>query len=157
MIIEDLSQEACIAALRKARVGHLACAHENRPYVVPISFMFDAANGKESYLYGFTTPGQKIEWMRLNPLVCVECDEVTGDDDWTSVIVDGHFYELAYTPQWERQLLHTQDLLRQYSTWWQPEGIAHAASVHRNEAQLFTPIFYRVRIERMTGRRARRE
>ena len=23
-------------------------------------------------LYGFTTPGQKVEWMRANPLVCVE-------------------------------------------------------------------------------------
>ena len=30
------------------------------------------------YLYSFSTVGQKIEWMRANPNVCVETDEVTN-------------------------------------------------------------------------------
>ena len=41
----------------------------------------------EAFLYGFTTEGQKIEWMRANPLVCVELDEVENFDQWTSIVV----------------------------------------------------------------------
>ena len=29
--------------------------------------------------------GQKIEWMRKNPRVCVEVDEIAGKDKWTTV------------------------------------------------------------------------
>ena len=35
----------------------------DQPYIVPIYFSYD---GK--HLYGVTTLGQKIEWMRSNPL-----------------------------------------------------------------------------------------
>ena len=62
--------------------GRLACACNNRPYIVPIYFVYD-----DDRLYCFSTLGRKIEWMRENPLVCVEADEVRGHDDWTSVIV----------------------------------------------------------------------
>jgi uncharacterized protein len=157
MVIEDLTDDECVRALTSARVGHLACAHENRPYVVPISFAYHAPSQDEAYLYGFTTHGQKVEWMRTNPQVCVECDDVKTSDQWTSVVVFGHFYELTYTPQWEHQLLHAQELLKRYSAWWQPGAVAHAASVHRIGPVFCNPIFYRIRIEQMTGRRARPE
>ena len=39
--------------------------------VVPVNFAFDS-----KYIYGFTTLGQRVESMRLNPLVCFEVDEL---------------------------------------------------------------------------------
>ena len=51
--------------------------------VVPVYLAYDEASG---CLYGFTTPGQKVEWMRANPLVCVEVDEIAAYDQWVSVI-----------------------------------------------------------------------
>lgn len=96
MIIRELSQEECLVALAKVRLARLACAFENQPYVVPVYLSYDEATRS---LYGFTTPGQKIDWMRANPLVCVEVDEVAAYDTWTSIIVFGRYEELSDGPE----------------------------------------------------------
>jgi len=44
--------------------------------------------------YAFTTCGQKIEWMRANPLICVEVDEVAADDQWRSLVAIWRYEEL---------------------------------------------------------------
>jgi len=85
-----MSQQECLQVLARARLARLACARENQPYVVPVYLAYHEASG---CLYGFTTPGQKVEWMRANPLVCVEVDEITDYDQWASVIVMGKYEE----------------------------------------------------------------
>ena len=84
MFIHEMTLDECRTALEKANVGRLACALDGQPYVVPINFAFDG-----TYLYGFTTLGQKVEWMRANPLVCFEMDEVLCHNQWMSIIVCG--------------------------------------------------------------------
>jgi hypothetical protein len=71
MLVTEMSRKECEDLLVRLNFGRLACAFDNRPCVVPIYFALEP-----SRLYGFATMGQKIEWMRLNPLVCVEADEV---------------------------------------------------------------------------------
>src|SRR5450631_2353862 len=94
MVIHEMSREQCLRVLARAGVARLACAHENQPYVVPVHLAYDEASG---CLYGFTTPGQKVEWMRANPQVCVEVDEIAAYDQWVSVIAMGHYEELPET------------------------------------------------------------
>ena len=77
MVINEMSREECVALLVRATVFRLGCARDNQPYVLPISLAYDEASAS---LYGFTTLGQKIEWMRANPLVCVETDDIVGPD-----------------------------------------------------------------------------
>ena len=55
MFIHETVDE-CSGALKETRLGRLACAQDNQPYIVPINFAFDG-----TYIYGFTTLGQKIE------------------------------------------------------------------------------------------------
>jgi len=74
----------------------LVCASENQPYVVPVYLTFDEASMS---LYGYTTAGQKIAWMRANPLVCVEMDEISTCDKWVSVIAMGRYEELSEPPE----------------------------------------------------------
>ena len=62
MVIQEMTNSECLSALAGARLGRLACTHENQPYVVPIYFVYE-----DPYLYGFTTPGLKVEWMRAIP------------------------------------------------------------------------------------------
>jgi len=81
MFVHEMSKAECNNALWRATYGRLACAHDNQPYVLPLNFVFD----ENSHLYGFTTLGQKVEWMRSNPLVCFEIDEVKNHNDWSSV------------------------------------------------------------------------
>ena len=156
MLIHEMTEKECSDALEQARVGRLACARDNQPYVVPIFFAY---HGEHIYgvhlsgrhLYGFTTLGQKIEWMRANPLVCVETDEIESHDRWTSIVVFGRYEELTDTPEFAAERATAHELLQRHAMWWQP---GYVSSVHRDPAQPLVPIYYRIRIERVTGHRA---
>jgi nitroimidazol reductase NimA-like FMN-containing flavoprotein (pyridoxamine 5'-phosphate oxidase superfamily) len=107
MLIQEMTQDECGAALGQTDFGRLACVRGPQPYIVPIYFSFD---GK--HLYGVTTPGQKIEWMRSNPLVCLEIDERTSHYQWTSVIVFGRYEELPEAPGYEDARTHVSKCCR---------------------------------------------
>jgi nitroimidazol reductase NimA-like FMN-containing flavoprotein (pyridoxamine 5'-phosphate oxidase superfamily) len=146
MFIHEMTELECRQALEKADFGRLACARDNQPYVVPIYFAFD-----DDYIYGFTTLGQKIEWMRLNPHVCLEIDERVSHNKWISVIVFGHYEELPDEPEYKAARLEAHQLLQRRAMWWEP---AYVGAAHRDEPHSFTPIFYRICIKTMTGHRA---
>jgi nitroimidazol reductase NimA-like FMN-containing flavoprotein (pyridoxamine 5'-phosphate oxidase superfamily) len=85
VLIEELTEEASLNVLARTRLGRIACAQGDQPYVVPFYFTYD-----HHYLYSFSTVGKKIEWMRANPLVCVETDEFESSQQWVSIIVSKH-------------------------------------------------------------------
>lgn len=128
------------------KFGRLGCARDNQPYVMPVYFAYSA-----KYLYGVATVGQRIEWMRANPLVCVEVDEISGPQQWKTVIVFGRYEEMPDTPEWQRERVRAHGLLQQRAMWWQP---AYVASTHSGVEHSLEPVFYRVRVDRFTGRRA---
>jgi nitroimidazol reductase NimA-like FMN-containing flavoprotein (pyridoxamine 5'-phosphate oxidase superfamily) len=146
MFIHEMTIDECHAALRKANVGRLGCALNNQPYVVPINFAFDG-----SYVYGFTTLGQKIEWLRSNPLVSFEVDEITGHYNWMSIILFGRYEELPDKVEYEKARLKAYSLLQKRVMWWEP---AYLSQEHREQLHSLTPIFYRIHIDKMTGHRA---
>ena len=146
MFIHEMTEFECRQALERAAIGRLACARDNQPYVVPIYF---ALHG--DYLYSFTTLGQKIEWMRVNPRVCLEVDERIGHDRWQSVVVFGHYEELSDLPKYEGTRARALELLQKHAMWWQPGGVG---ATHRDAPHSEIPITYRIRIVRMTGHRA---
>jgi nitroimidazol reductase NimA-like FMN-containing flavoprotein (pyridoxamine 5'-phosphate oxidase superfamily) len=189
MVISEMSTQECVALLARSTVFRLGCARDNRPYVLPVSLVHDEASAS---LYGFTTLGQKIEWMRNNPLVCVETDEIAAPDQWMSVVVNGRYEELppskpaevspgrmperseikdAPLPLWppdtppltaapvgtgNEPRPAVLDVLARLPAWWQPGSAAWAARVHRDSNEPFASIFYRIRIENMTGHAATR-
>ena len=85
MFVHQLTDDECEAVLRRSNIARLGCARDNQPYVVPISFKFAALKDDAKYLYSFANTGQKIYWMRRNPLVCVEVEDVTDHLHWTTV------------------------------------------------------------------------
>ena len=145
MLIQELELEDCRKALQHAGFGRLACVLERQPYVVPIHFCVD-----NDYAYSFSMPGQKLEWMRKNPLVCLEIDHVTGRDDWTTVVAMGRYEELPDTPECRVDRLRALELLQRSGMWWQPGAVPLTSDAHGPEV---SPVVYRIAIERMTGRR----
>lgn len=143
MFIHEMTEAECRTVLEAASFGRLACARENQPYVVPIYFSYD-----KSHIYAFSTLGQKIEWMRSNPLVCLEIDERTSHYQWMSVVVSGTYEELPDTPEFENKRAHAHDVLEKHAMWWEP---AEVAIEHRGR---LAPVFYRIRIKHVTGHRA---
>jgi nitroimidazol reductase NimA-like FMN-containing flavoprotein (pyridoxamine 5'-phosphate oxidase superfamily) len=143
MLIHEMTLEECRTALARLDFGRLACARDDQPYVVPVHFAYDG-----EHLYGLTTAGQKIDWMRSNPRVCLEVDERAGEDRWLSIVVLGRYEELPETPAGERARARALELLQRRESWWQP------ASVPRPGREQRAPIFYRIHVLQVTGLRA---
>jgi uncharacterized protein len=143
MVIQEMTERECRAMLGGTSVARLACARNNQPYVVPIHVDLEG-----DFLYGYATLGQKIEWMRQNPLVCLEIDERITHGQWSSVIVFGHYEELPHTPEHEGSRGVAERLFQRHPMWWEPASVPLATRAQR------PPIVFRIRIGRMTGRRA---
>lgn len=147
MFIHNMTEAECRHALETASVGRLGCTREDQPYVVPIYFAHN-----EHHLYAISTIGQKIEWMRANPLVCVEVDNLTSHDEWMSVIVLGRYEELPDLPMFKYAREQALYFLQKRSAWWWEPAVI--CEDHRDTPHSCTPVAYRIRIDRVSGLRA---
>ena len=111
-LIHKMSLQECRDLLARVGFGRLACARENQPFIVPTYFAY-----KADYLYAFATMGRKIEWMRRNPLVCLQADELLNQRNWASVIVLGRYEELPDTLEYAQQRNQAQSLLGKRWLW----------------------------------------
>jgi uncharacterized protein len=98
--------------LSEPPLGRLGCTYGNQPYVVPIHFAYE-----DPYLYAFSTVGQKVKWMRANPKVCMQTDQIESQTEWISVIVYGEYEELP-EPQFTAERKHAGSLLAKRYHWW---------------------------------------
>ena len=148
MEVNEMAAEECEAVLEHASLGRLGCSYENQPYVVPIHFAYNSG-----YLYVFSTVGQKVKWMRANPKVCVQTDQIENQGEWISVIVNGQYEELP-EPQYtaERKLAGSL-LAKQYHWWLNSLGERQMRVGDRS----IEPLFFRIRIHSMSGLRATEE
>ena len=146
MLVHKLTASECREVLARTRHGRLACARSDQPYVVPVSIYFDP---EEDVLYGFSTIGQKIRWMRENPLVCVEIEEIASRREWTTVVAFGRYEEIPRTREGAELRRRATELFATQSQWWLPG----AATLALGEAHPL-PVVYRIRLGRVTGRRA---
>jgi nitroimidazol reductase NimA-like FMN-containing flavoprotein (pyridoxamine 5'-phosphate oxidase superfamily) len=146
MRISKMEDRDCRETLRRLGFGRLGCARNNQPYIIPIYYAYESDR-----LYGFATFGQKIEWMRSNPLVCVQADEVLDNDNWTSVVVLGRYEELPDTQEYTKERGKALSLLEKRSMWWQT---SYVVSSVRNQPEAPKSVFYCIHIEEMSGLRA---
>src|SRR5690606_8681708 len=102
------------------------------------------------HLYFFATLGQKIVWMRENPHVCVEVEEIRDKYNWATVIVFGRYEELR-EPAHEEARAKAMALFGRRSAWWLPGAARFGTAEHH------VPVLFRVRPSRLTGRRATRD
>jgi nitroimidazol reductase NimA-like FMN-containing flavoprotein (pyridoxamine 5'-phosphate oxidase superfamily) len=141
-----MSAKECSIALANAGFGRLACVRNDRAYIVPLYLA-----AREDTIYAFSMSGQKIDWMRENPHVCVEIDSVENAGDWSSVIARGLYQELSDTPEHESERALARQLLQRRATWWEPgalpvEGGAEPR-LHRE------PIIFCIHLSEVTGHR----
>jgi len=145
MVIHEMTEKDCSEILSRASLGRLGCALDNQPYVVPINF---AHEGNDIFV--LSTFGQKIEWMRVNPKVCVQVDEMQSENQWVSVIANGRYQELP-EPEFADERARARKLLEKRHRWWQ---VPMAERQLRSGDDLIAPLFFRIHIDSMTGLRA---
>ncbi len=144
MQIDEITESGCREILARATLARLGCSLDNQPYVVPVGIAYEP-----DYIYVFSTFGQKIRWMRTNPKVCVQIDELAGQSEWASVIATGEYQEL-HEPQFTDERDHARRLLEKRNLWW-----LNALAERRNELpdEKIKPIFFRIRITSLSGLR----
>ena len=146
MMVKEMTRSECIGLISAGRLGRLACSKNDRPYIIPIYYALDG-----NCLYSFSMPGQKVDWMRENPHVCVEVDEFHGGSGWRTVVIYGKYQEFPDTDQWHHQRLHAWSILERHIDWWEPGALKPTpqpiagASPH---------LFYGIDIVEVTGRMA---
>lgn len=145
MIINEMTEKECRAVLSRGLIGRIGCSLDNQPYVVPIYFAYEP-----DYIYVLSTFGQKIEWMRTNPKVCIQVDEIESQSQWASVIANGIYEELP-EPQYSTERAHARSLLQKQHQWWLN---AMAERQTKSNELLIEPLFFRMHTDSMTGLRA---
>jgi uncharacterized protein len=146
MHIEEVDREASLRFLASRRFGRLACAHDAQPYITPINFAYH-----DRFIYSFSTVGRKIEWLRDNPLACVEADEIESAWKWTCVIVSGKYEELSETAAGQTGRAFAHKLLSKHDLWWEP---GYARTILRGAQRPMEPVYFRVSVDEITGHRA---
>ena len=124
----------------------MACAKDGQPYVVPITFSFFG-----NYLYSFSMPGQKVDWMRINPKVCIQIDEFGEGRAWKSVVINGVFEELPDRIGFKHEREHAWSLLSRHANWWEPGALKPVTPPLATKSP---HLFYRIVILHITGRQA---
>jgi nitroimidazol reductase NimA-like FMN-containing flavoprotein (pyridoxamine 5'-phosphate oxidase superfamily) len=142
MRIVEISRKECIDLLNRVSIGRLACSKDDQPFVVPICFAHE-----KDHLYFFSTVGKKIQWMRKNPKVCLQVDEIAGRSRWASVVVIGSYVELDGRRH-AAEIEHAKELLGQRAEWWELPLVERRE--HSGDSSLEL-VFFRVDIRSMTG------
>lgn len=141
MLIRTMEEKEIDNFLGHASLGRIACESDGQPYIADAYFMWSPG-----FLYSFSAVGQKIQWMRANPRVCVQFEEIKGPQEWTTVIVLGVYEELAKTPEHEDLRKRAYTLLQKRAMWWEP------ATVRPNTEEAVESVYFRIRMDRKTGR-----
>ena len=146
MLVHDMNRQMSLDLVSSANMGRIACARGAQPYVTPFSYVYH-----ESYIYSFATVGRKVEWMRANPLVCVEVDRIVSREEWRTVVIFGRFEELHETRKLPDLQKFAHDLLSKTASWWEPGFVK---TVHWGVERRLEAIYFRISIDEITGREA---
>jgi nitroimidazol reductase NimA-like FMN-containing flavoprotein (pyridoxamine 5'-phosphate oxidase superfamily) len=91
-MIRVLETQECKHLLSKNYIGNLSYIFGEGPFIVPITYFFDAEN---NVIIGYSAEGHKIDAMRKNSNVALNISEIGNINHWKSVLVHGNFEELS--------------------------------------------------------------
>ena len=148
VMIKSLEKAESLKILDDNYIGHLAYVYQNRPFVIPITYYFDAENNT---IICYSDEGHKINAMRKNPSVSLEVAEIESVNIWQSVLAQGEYEEL--------QGIDSKNSLHDFSNGIKkiinkkeksnPQFISEFSSKIYSEG---IPIVFRINITDITGR-----
>jgi len=148
MQIHELTPTECREVLSRTNLGRLACSRADQPYIVPISVAYDS---ESNCLFSFSAIGKKVDWMRENPKVCVEVEDVADRFHWTTIVILGRFDEIDDSAEHKDMRQRALELFERRAEWW----LLGAAK--RGPREHHAVVVYRIHIDTMTGRRTARD
>src|SRR5687767_11223598 len=94
--IREMTDKDMKELVARVGYGHLGCAQDNRPYVVPIQYIYE-----DSFVYIYTNDGKKADILRSNPNVCLQVEAIVDNGDWQSVVAEGMAKQVTSGPEAE--------------------------------------------------------
>ncbi len=142
-MLGELNERQIEHVLRSEVIGRIGCIAEGRPYVLPITYVYDG-----TCVYGHSVDGVKMRAMRSEPSVCFEVEHVDNLANWQSVIAWGTYEEVRgeEAEAGMRLLVDRLMPLLVSSTSGPPDGANAEESSGRHAA------VYRIRLGERTGR-----
>jgi nitroimidazol reductase NimA-like FMN-containing flavoprotein (pyridoxamine 5'-phosphate oxidase superfamily) len=139
--IRELTADEMHALLARNHVGRIAFSYHDRVDIRPIHYAY-----ADNWLYGRTSPSDKLVTLSHNQWVAFEVDEVRGPFDWQSVVAHGSFYRLTdeSAPQNLEQRVEALKLIRSFA----PETLRETDPVP------FRTELFAIAIDKLTGRAA---
>ena len=144
-MVGELSAEEIKEVLMNNPVGHLGCTDGERVYVVPIHFHYET-----DAVLCYALEGQKIDWMRKHPSVCLQVDQIRNTFDWKCVIINGLYEEVTDPGELsDLRPLYTEYLLRKkVSVTVMPGEQEPSRKIDTTRPQ----VFFRIRFQQVSGR-----
>lgn len=147
-MITNLNPQDCSKVLERNYLGNLAYIFNDEPYVIPITYFFDA---KENYIICYSGMGHKIRAMRKKTSISLAVAEIFAANLWKSVLVHGTYKEVngtdakAYLHHFSigiKEIIHKRehkdlDYISEFSS-----------KIYNDDG----PIVFKIRIEAMTGK-----
>jgi nitroimidazol reductase NimA-like FMN-containing flavoprotein (pyridoxamine 5'-phosphate oxidase superfamily) len=145
-MLGSLTPEEIEDVLSREVLGRVACIVSERPYVVPVTYVYDA---EFSHAYVHSSDGTKVGAMRANPNVCFEVEQVRDMANWRTVVCQARFEEL-----WKDDQERAMDLLASRFAPLQVSETARPArreEAHRQHG-LTRSVLYRLHLLEKSGR-----
>jgi nitroimidazol reductase NimA-like FMN-containing flavoprotein (pyridoxamine 5'-phosphate oxidase superfamily) len=76
---------------------------------------------------------------------------VVNDETWVSLVIFGSYEELPDIPAFKIERELTYELLQRQANWWEP---GYAKTIIRGAERPLEPVYFRIRIARITGHRS---
>lgn len=145
-MLGQLNESQIDNLLLSQAVGRIACCTMMKPYIVPVTYVYD---GK--YIYGQTKEGMKLDILRKNPQVCFEVDVMLDMANWQSAVIYGTFQEIRDTEADKaREYLFNRVLPMMTSATIHPNQ--HAVTAEIDDSNRVKPVMYQIKIIEKTGR-----
>jgi nitroimidazol reductase NimA-like FMN-containing flavoprotein (pyridoxamine 5'-phosphate oxidase superfamily) len=135
----ELSRAESESLLERNHVGRLAFSFRDAVDVRPLHYVFDG-----EWIFGRTSPSDKLVTLRHNQWVAFEVDEISGPFDWASVVARGTFYRVENEGSVHDKRLYQRALssVRKLA----PQTLTE------DDPTAFRTEFFGIHIESMTGR-----
>jgi nitroimidazol reductase NimA-like FMN-containing flavoprotein (pyridoxamine 5'-phosphate oxidase superfamily) len=139
--ITEMGEAAARETLGRLNYAHLACSHDDEPYVVPVHYAHDGEN-----VFIYTTEGKKSEILDRNPKVCLQAEDVKDNENWVSVMAFGEVERVTDSEARSKAL----DLILNVNPTLTP-----AVSIRWMDSwvRMNVEVIYRLRPRKISGRR----
>jgi nitroimidazol reductase NimA-like FMN-containing flavoprotein (pyridoxamine 5'-phosphate oxidase superfamily) len=89
-VFREMPEADAERILERNFLGRMAFSFKDRVDIRPLHYVY-----ADRWLFGRTSPGEKLVTLQHSQWVAFEVDEVAGPFEWASVIVKGTFYRLS--------------------------------------------------------------